>query len=71
MVSEIIQVYQRWNTLQQGNVKTHTSSYVHEGLLLDNNNDSGQRVTKEAIKNNIKTKQANDTTIINRTETYR
>lgn len=45
MVSEIIQVYQRWNTLQQGNVKTHTSSYVHEGLLLDNNNDSGQRVT--------------------------
>lgn len=71
MVSEIIQVYQRWNTLQQGNVKTHTSSYVHEGLLLDNNNDSGQRVTKEAIKNNIKTKQTNDTTIINRTATYR
>lgn len=71
MVSEIIQVYQRWNTMQQGDIKTHTSSYVHEGLLLDYNNDSGQRVTKEAIKNNIKTKQANDTTIINRTATYR
>ena len=71
MVGEIIQVYQRWRTMQQGDIKTHPSGHVHESLLLDNNNDSGQRLTKEAIQNNIKTKQANDTTLIYRSETYR
>jgi len=56
MVNKIVQVHQRRHSIQQINIKAHTSGYVHEGILFDNYNDTGERVAEEAVKDNIETK---------------